>query len=606
MLKNSAIYFAGRFGASLIVLLTVSIYTRLLSPAEYGIYALVVSGAAMAYAACMQWLTFSLSRFLPAFRDREEVVLSHIAAGFITVASVIVLAALFLVPWLTTGAGYRQIVILGVGFLLAMSFSELNLTVFQMQLKPLLYVRFALLRVTAAAAVGVALAYHGWGATGLVIGLIAGNLCIIIPSLARNWRRVRPALLQRRLFLDLAAYGIPFAMTGALGSLINVCDRYIITALIGASAAGLYAAPYDLAMRSVHVLMMVVAMALQSPDLSDLRSRWPERGRAADSTAGSTASRHVALPAAIGFIMLCPVITRIFLGEAFQQSARELIPWVVTATVLQGFQAFYLALSFSLTKQPLRQTGVLAMGAIINIGLNFALIPSFGLIGAALATVAAYLLVLIGSFLIGRRLFPLPFPGTDVCKIVAACGALAVVLWPATSMTAILPALLYGGLGAVAYLGVLYGLDAGNARAVSSIASGSGCENRRTRPAAWALVSSATERSAAQPVACREDGAWAAGSSSAASLPTAPCQEGQGKSSRSKSWARRTRSGASSRRSACSVSGRIFGISVRRSRRLAAMIAPALNDRRQALEGRSTMRCRAPSVGQDRQWIATP
>jgi O-antigen/teichoic acid export membrane protein len=465
LLKNSAIYFAGRFGASLIVLLTVSIYTRLLSPAEYGIYALVVSGAAMAYAACMQWLTFSLSRFLPAFRDREEVILSHVAAGFITVASIIFLAALVLVPWLTTAAGLRQIVILGVAFLLAMSFSELNLTVFQMQLKPLLYVRFALLRVTAAAVVGVALAYYGWGAIGLVSGLIVGNLCIILPSLARNWRRVRPALLQRRLFLDLAAYGIPFAMTGALGSLINVCDRYIITALIGASAAGLYAAPYDLAMRSVHVLMMVVAMAC-NPLIFRI---YEADGR----TAVEPLIRRqvqlllgVALPAAIAFIMLCPVITRIFLGEAFQQSARELIPWVVTATVLQGFQAFYLALSFSLTKQPLRQTGVLAIGAITNIGLNFALIPSFGLIGAALATVAAYLLVLIGSFLIGRRLFPLPFPSSDVWKIVAACGALAVVLWPATSMTAILPALLYGSLGAVAYLGVIYGLDAANARAL--------------------------------------------------------------------------------------------------------------------------------------------
>jgi len=114
LLKNSAIYFAGRFGASLIVLLTVSIYTRLLSPAEYGIYALVVSGAAMAYAAGMQWLAFSLSRFLPAFRDREDVILSHVAAGFVAAAAIVVLAALILVPGLTAATDLRQIVILGI------------------------------------------------------------------------------------------------------------------------------------------------------------------------------------------------------------------------------------------------------------------------------------------------------------------------------------------------------------------------------------------------------------------------------------------------------------------------------------------------------------
>jgi len=119
-----------------------------------------------------------------------------------------------------------------------------------------------------------------------------------------------------------------------------------------------------------------------------------------------------------------------------------------------------------LTKQPLRQTGVLAVGAVVNIGLNFLLIPAFGLMGAALATVSAYLLVLIGSFLIGRRLFPLPFPISDVWKIVMACAALAVVLWPATNSIAILPALLYGSLGMAAYLGAIYALDAGDARAL--------------------------------------------------------------------------------------------------------------------------------------------
>lgn len=119
----------------MIALLSASIYTRLLSPAEYGVYALIVSGATMAYAGGMQWLTFSLSRFLPAFRDREEIILSHVAAGFVVMASIIVLAALVLVPELTTDPSLRKLVVVGVGFLLSLSFAELSLTVFQMQLK---------------------------------------------------------------------------------------------------------------------------------------------------------------------------------------------------------------------------------------------------------------------------------------------------------------------------------------------------------------------------------------------------------------------------------------------------------------------------------------
>ena len=38
MLKSSLIYLLGRYGASAITLLAISLYTRLVSPSEYGIY----------------------------------------------------------------------------------------------------------------------------------------------------------------------------------------------------------------------------------------------------------------------------------------------------------------------------------------------------------------------------------------------------------------------------------------------------------------------------------------------------------------------------------------------------------------------------------------
>jgi O-antigen/teichoic acid export membrane protein len=43
-----------------------------------------------------------------------------------------------------------------------------------------------------------------------------------------------------------------------------------------------------------------------------------------------------------------------------------------------------------LPKRPLNQTYVFVAGALVKVILNFLLIPRFGLIGAALAMVAAY------------------------------------------------------------------------------------------------------------------------------------------------------------------------------------------------------------------------
>jgi O-antigen/teichoic acid export membrane protein len=463
MLKSTIIYFAGRVGVALIVVLSISIYTRLLSPAEYGVYALIVSGVTMAYAAVVQWMAFSLGRFLPAYPEREDLVLSHVAASYLVVAVLVVVVASLAVPFLEIGGNRSVLLVLGVIFFLAISFSELSLAVFQARRQPRSYIGFALLRVAVAGAIGIALAFLGWGGVGLLVGLVAGNLCISLPNALRNWRVVRFRLLERRLLRELAAYGLPFALTGACGAFITLSDRYILEFLIGAEATGLYAAAYDLAMRTLHVLMMVVAMACNPVIFRAYEVGGPVAAEPLIRSQGELLL-GLSLPAAIGFIMLAPAITAVMLGKEFQQAARELIPWIAVATVLSGFQAFYLSLAFALPRQPLQQTAVFAAGALLNVVLNFVLIPRLGLIGAALATVAAYALIMAGSLLVGRRLYVLPFSVTGLWKILAGCATLALILWPVRHSIEVPMVILHGAAGAIAYAAIVCGLDLAQSR----------------------------------------------------------------------------------------------------------------------------------------------
>jgi O-antigen/teichoic acid export membrane protein len=366
-------------------------------------------------------------------------------------------------PSLELDADGLKLLVLGVIFFLAVSFSELTLVVFQMQRQPLLYVGFAVLRVGVAGAIGIVLAYLGWGSAGLLVGLVVGNLCISLPNALSVWRVVRIKLLERPLLAELAAYGLPFAMTGALAAFISLSDRYIIEVLIGTEATGLYAASYDLVMRTLHVLMMVVAMACNPIVLRVYEAEGREAAAPFIRRQGELLL-GLALPTAIFFIMLAPAITFALLGKQFQQAARELIPWIAAATVLSGFQAFYLSLAFSLPKRPLSQTSVLFAGALVNVGLNFLLIPRFGLIGAALATAAAYALITAGSLLVGRRLYALPFAMSAFCKILIACSALVLILWPVRDSTDQPLVILHGLVGAIAYAMIVCGFDVAQSR----------------------------------------------------------------------------------------------------------------------------------------------
>ena len=103
-------------------------------------------------------------------------------------------------------------------------------------------------------------------------------------------------------------------------------------------------------------------------------------------------------------------------------------------------------------------------GALVTVSLNFLLIPRFGLIGAALATVAAYALIMTGSLLVGRRLYPLPFSMIALWKILSACAALVLILWPVSDSAEVPLVILHGLAGAIASAMIVCSLDVAQSR----------------------------------------------------------------------------------------------------------------------------------------------
>jgi O-antigen/teichoic acid export membrane protein len=75
----------------------------------------------------------------------------------------------------------------------------------------------------------------------------------------------------------------------------------------------------------------------------------------------------------------------------------------------------------------------------VNIGLNFVLIPAWGVVGAAVSTVVGYALLVLLGWLNAQAGFPVPYDWSRVLRIaVAAAGLVALSVWviPDTGATA--------------------------------------------------------------------------------------------------------------------------------------------------------------------------
>ena len=67
------------------------------------------------------------------------------------------------------------------------------------------------------------------------------------------------------------------------------------------------------------------------------------------------------------------------------------------------------------------------VGLVANIGLNLLLLPLWGIIGAGVALVVSYLLVVILMYLFTQRLFPVPYEWMRLARVLLATAALIAI-----------------------------------------------------------------------------------------------------------------------------------------------------------------------------------
>jgi len=462
LLQHSFYYLLARGAPAAVSFLAVALYTRLLSPAEYGLYALVISAVGLANAALFQWLRLGLLRFLPAYREKQARLLSTLALGFGVLAGLTGVAG-GVGFWIWPGSQARTLLGLGILLLWAQAWFELNLELVRSQLKPHRYGLLALAKSVSALAAGGLLAYLGRGVTGILLGLLLGFTVPLLGVFRRHWNGVRPGRADFKTLRRLLGYGLPLTAAFILDFVVNSSDRLLLGWLSGSAAAGLYSAGYDLAKKSLWMLMMAVNLASYPLVVRALEKegRDAARSRLRDI---AIILLGVGLPGAAGLALLAPNLAGVLLGVEFRDAAAALVPWIALAVLLAGLKAYYLDMAFQLGRHTVGQVWVLLVAAVVNLGLNLCLIPLYGFMGAAYATVAAYAAGFVLSGLWGRRVFPLPFPGLEPVKIILAAGGMTLALRPVAGYSGPVALAAQVTWGVLVYGTLLLALNAGQSR----------------------------------------------------------------------------------------------------------------------------------------------
>ena len=172
----------------------------------------------------------------------------------------------------------------------------------------------------------------------------------------------------------------------------------------------------------------------------------------------------VGLPAVVGAGFLASDIAEIIFGTDYRQDAAPIMPWLAAAIFVGAFKSYFLDVAFQLRQATKYQGYIAILMALVNVVLNLLLLPRFGVIAAAWATLAAFSVGALASWAVGRSLFALPDLGNVYWGSASACAMMVFVLYLLPSSSGFIWLLAKFAAGFITYVMTAWVLDVAGCR----------------------------------------------------------------------------------------------------------------------------------------------
>ena len=213
--------------------------------------------------------------------------------------------------------------------------------------------------------------------------------------------------LNINLLKKMLTYAFPILISGLAYSINETFDKILLDFILPESVAknqiGMYAACYKLAL-FMTLFSTAYKLGIEPFFFKQAQEKSPQKIYALILEVFVILGCSLFLTV----IVFADLLKIVFIGDPEYWQAMKIVPIILLANFCLGIYQ-NLSVWYKITDKTKFGAYISICGAIITLFLNIILIPNYGYVGSAVATLSAYLSMAIISYFLGRRHYPIPY-----------------------------------------------------------------------------------------------------------------------------------------------------------------------------------------------------
>jgi len=431
--KDTAIYGISTMLGRFLNFLLVPFFTNVFLPAEYGVVNILYSYIAIFNIIFIYGMDSAFLKYA-AFKDigddKENFSTPYISVFITSVLFVLIITA-FQNPisvFLEISDKQKLLIILSALILFFDANAVIPFLKLRLERKAKLFSLLKVLNISINIVLNVYLIIKlKWGIEAIFVSNLAASvltLIFILPTIIKNFRFT----FHIELFKRLLKFGLPYLPAGIGVMMVQVIDVPILQKLTNVQTVGIYKANYKLG-----IFMMLFVNMFQFA--------WQPffLNNAKEDNAKELFSKVLTYFTIVGAILL--VILSLFIDDLVKLSIHGfsiigsnywsglyIVPVILLGYLFNGLYVVFSA-GIYIKEKSMYAPIVAGLGAFTNVLVNYLLIPELNIMGAALATLAAYVVMAAGYYVVTQKYYKIHYEYGKLWKIFVGTLVIGIIYY---------------------------------------------------------------------------------------------------------------------------------------------------------------------------------